>query len=250
MKRARKVSPVAWAGLAVSALLCSAILVVSRHLRPVRWAGDPELTALVGERDRLPFHDDRTRDALRQQQRALATHAWSDASLAGFQHEFGPDWRWEVEPVVPGTGERRFKLTAAPQEISRWAATVAMVTVLEKQPGVAILSLEITAAGAGRQRRFTRVVLGLRLVWQGGRTPGNAERAATLSARSPFRGGRPGTAADIRASVPALRPPSASAAAQPRQLRLPARLRSGPGGANLLARAGNTIDNLMLLHTI
>ena len=243
MKRACKVSPAAWAGLVLSTLLCAAVWTVSRHLRPVRWAGDPELVALVSERDGLSDRDDRMREALRQRQQALATHAWTDESLAGLQQRLGADWRWEAEPAAPGAGQRRFKLTALPREIRLWPACMAAVEALETQPGVAILSLEITAAGAGRQRRFTRVVLGLRLVWHGGRNPGNAERAASLSARSPFRDCRSGLAAEVRPSVPALRPPLASAAARPRRLRLPARLRSGPGGANLLARAGNTIDN-------
>jgi hypothetical protein len=245
MKHVHKVSRAAWAGLALSALLCGAVWAISHRLRPVRWAGDPELTALAAERDRLPDRDDRTRDALRRQQRTAGNHSWTDASLADFQRKLGSDWRWQAEPAAPGAAERRFKLTAMSQDIRRWPDCMAAVETLEKLPGVAILSLEITATGTGRQRRFTRIVLGLRLVWHDGRNPGNAERAAALFARSPFRGGVPGPAVEVRTSVPALRPPSASAAARPRRLRLPARLRSGPGAANLLARAGSIFVRLL-----
>ena len=125
---------------------------------------------------------------------------------------------------------RRVARPAGPllRNIHCWPDLIAAVATLEKQPGVALLSLAITAAGTGRSRRFTRIVVGLRLDYHQGRNPGNAERAASLFARSPFRGGRPGPAADIRTSVPALRPPSASTAARPRQFRLPAGSAPGP----------------------
>jgi hypothetical protein len=69
----------------------------------------------------------------------------------------------------------------------------------------------------------------VRFIWKDPRNPGNAERGAALFPRSPFRGEDTGTAKAARAAVPPLRPPSVSAAARPRRLQLPARLRFGRG---------------------
>ena len=71
MNRGLKVSRLAWALLAFSALPCGAVWLVSHRVRPIRWAGDAELVALTTERERLHESDDATRDAWRD---ALVAH--------------------------------------------------------------------------------------------------------------------------------------------------------------------------------
>ena len=82
MKPSMTISRGAWLALATNVLLYGGVWLVAHRLRPIQWAGDPELTALVGERDRLHDASDATRDALRHQSDEVLRHAWTNEDLA------------------------------------------------------------------------------------------------------------------------------------------------------------------------
>ena len=66
MKRPTNISRGTWCALGISVFVYGGVWTVVHRLRPIQWAGDPELTALVGERERLHDSGDTTRDALRR----------------------------------------------------------------------------------------------------------------------------------------------------------------------------------------
>ena len=109
MIRGRKVSRPVWALLASSALLCGAVWFVSHRVRPIRWAGDPELVALTAEREQLQQNDNATRDALRAQLQTRMQLGWTEERLAELPAKFGPGWRCALQNA--GAGERRLLVT-------------------------------------------------------------------------------------------------------------------------------------------
>lgn len=132
------------------------------HLKPsAPSAGAAEFAALTGERARLQGNDDRVRYRLREQQRGLTRLAWTPERLAALQQWRGAGWSWSWEPGDP---PGRVTLERVAPRIEEWPAYRALVTELAAQPGVIIESVEILADGAARDRRFTRVAIGLRFI--------------------------------------------------------------------------------------
>jgi len=120
-----------------------------------------EFAALNGERARLQGNDDRVRDRLREQQRGLTRIAWTPATLAVLQQRQGAGWLWTWEPGDPPS---RVTLQRVAPRIEEWPAYQALVAELVGQPGLIIESVEILADGVARDRRFTRVAIGLRFI--------------------------------------------------------------------------------------
>ena len=80
---------------------------------------------------------------------------------AALEQRHGSRWRWtwdSAEPRARATVQR-----VAPR-IEEWAVYRALVAELAEQPGVMVESVEILADGYARDRRLTRVAIGLRFV--------------------------------------------------------------------------------------
>ena len=150
-----------WLAFGGSVLLFGIVWWIAHQPPPVPPAGAAEFAALTGERERLQGNDDRVRDRLREQQRGLTRIAWTPAMLAALQQRQGEGWRWTWEP---GDLPNRVTLQRVAPRIEEWPAYKAFVIELAGQPGVIIESLEILADGATRDRRFTRVAIGLRFI--------------------------------------------------------------------------------------
>ena len=206
MKRAQKISRPVWALFALSALLCGSVWVVSHRIRPIRWAGDPELVALTTERERLHESDDTTRDALRAQQRTRTQQGWTAERLAQLPEKFGPGWRCEWQSA--GAGERRAFVTRIAPRLNDWPAYITAVRQWAGMPGVFLDSLDMAAEGTGRRRRFIQVAFGLRFI-PAAASNGNAER--TAPSRGPLPVAPAAEPAATRKVGPSLRRPSASA---------------------------------------
>jgi hypothetical protein len=161
VNRARKISRRVWFAFVGSVVLFAAGLWLALRPRPAESAHTAEFTALVGEKEHLRGNDESVRDRLREQQQGLTRIAWTPEKLAALEQRNGPRWRWTWEP-----GEPRARVTVqrvAPR-IEEWAVYRALVAELAKQPGVMVESVEILADGHARDRRLTRVAIGLRFV--------------------------------------------------------------------------------------
>ena len=161
MNRARKISRRVWFAFVGSVVLFAAVLLLALRPRPAESAHTAEFTALVGEKEHLRGNDESARDRLREQQQGLTRIAWTPEKLAALEQRHGPRWRWTWEP-----GEPRARVTVqrvAPR-IEEWAVYRALVAELAEQPGVMVESVEILADGYARDRRLTRVAIGLRFV--------------------------------------------------------------------------------------
>ena len=159
MSRARPVSRAAWFAFSASAFICGAVWFVTHQWQPMTPESDAEVTTLTAERDRLHGNDDQVRDTLREQRKALARQTWTPEAIAGLQQKLGVDWRWEWEP---GGRPRRAVLNRTGPRLEEWPHYTALVTELGRQPGVAVDSVEFHTGGMARERRFTRVAIGLR----------------------------------------------------------------------------------------
>jgi hypothetical protein len=144
-----------------SFVLCAAVGWFALHPRPAAAEHAAEFTALVGELERLRGNDDGLRDRLREQQRGLSRIAWTPEKLAALELRHGSRWRWTWEPGEPRT---RVTLLRVAPRIEEWAVYCALVSELTEQPGVIVESVEILADGYARDRRLTRVAIGLRFV--------------------------------------------------------------------------------------
>jgi hypothetical protein len=144
-----------------SVLLFGLVWWIAHYERTVPTAGAAEFAALTSERVGLQGGDERVRDRLREQQRGLTRIAWNPARLATLQQRQGAGWRWSWEPGEPRS---RVTLQRVAPRIEEWPAYAALVAELAAQPGVIIESVEILAEGAARDRRFTRVAIGLRFI--------------------------------------------------------------------------------------
>lgn len=120
-----------------------------------------EYAALAGERERLKGTDPNLRERLRQQQRGLATIAWTPAALAGLQRRHGAGWQWTWAPGEPPC---RVTVQRLDPKIEEWPRYQAWVAQLARQPGVIVEAVELLAEGTARDRRFTRVAIGLRFI--------------------------------------------------------------------------------------
>ena len=208
MKPSTTISRKAWLALGASAAIYAAVWLVVHRLRPIRWAGDPQLAALVAEEERLHDFGDATRDALRRQSDETLKHAWTDEVLRGFRDKLGPTWSWESRDAEGP--ERRVLITRSRLRFDEWGACVALVRQLENEPGLAVESLDIAADGAGHQRRFSRFSIGLRFIVADATGP-KAERPAPSRGPLPLgQGGQPAATPKV-GPVPSLRLPSASA---------------------------------------
>jgi hypothetical protein len=150
-----------WLMFGGSVLLFCIVWWVAHYEQTVPTAGAAEFAALTSERAGLQGSDERVRDRLREQQRGLTRIAWTPARLATLQQRQGAGWRWIWEPGEPRS---RVTLQRVAPRIEEWPAYAALVAELAAQPGVIIESVEILADGAARDRRFTRVAIGLRFI--------------------------------------------------------------------------------------
>ena len=161
MNRTRKISRRVWVTLAGSVALFAAVGWFALHPRPAESAHAAEFTALIGEQERLRGNDDGLRDRLREQQRGLTQIAWTPEKLAALEQRHGLRWRWTWEPGEP---RARATVQGVAPRIEEWAVYRALVAELAEQPGVVVESVEILADGYARDRRLTRVAIGLRFV--------------------------------------------------------------------------------------
>jgi hypothetical protein len=150
-----------WLVFAGSVLLFGATWWTAHHAPPVAPNGAGEFAALESERERLKGNDNTLRDRLREQQRGLARIAWTPQKLAALQQQQGEGWRWTW---APGDPRSRVTLQRLAPKIEEWAAYQALVAHLARQPGVIVESVEFLAEGTARDRRFTRVAIGLRFI--------------------------------------------------------------------------------------
>ncbi len=150
-----------WFAFGSSVLLFGIVAWIAHHERPIPSADAAEFAALNSERAHLLGNDDRVRDQLREQARGLTQVAWIPERLAALQQRQAAGWRWSWEPGDPPS---RVTLQRVAPRIEEWAAYGTFVTALTAQPGVIIESVEILADGAARDRRFTRVAIGLRFI--------------------------------------------------------------------------------------
>ena len=167
--------------LVLSLAICGGLWVFTQRLRPVVWAGAPELATLAREQAALQGNDDAARAEWRRRAGQQAT--LPAAGLVALQANLAPDWRWEVIPSIGGAGQG-IRLTARSQDLHRWAVVLATLRKIEALPGATVSSLELTAEGTGTERRFSRLILEVRF---NPGIPGNAERGAALFPRSPLR---------------------------------------------------------------
>lgn len=137
--------------LAAGAVVCAAVVTLSRVVRPARMTGDAELEGLLERRAALEASDDRIRDELRREAAAISGRVPAPPALAELRAALGPAWRWRE---MPGG------FTVA-REVSRrdWAAVAAAVETLERGPGVALRSLAIEAGDAPTRRGPLRVAI-------------------------------------------------------------------------------------------
>lgn len=206
MKRATTISRGAWFALAAGASFYAAVWLVTHRLRPIRWAGDPELAALVAEQERLRDANDATRDALLRQSDEVLRHPWTNEDLGVLRAKLGSGWGWESRDLVEW--ERHVVITRSPPRFDEWPGWVALVRDLENKPGLTVESLDIAAEGAGRRRRFTRFSIGLRFIMADA-TTGKAERPAPSRGPLPLGPGERPAATRKVGPVPSLRLPSA-----------------------------------------
>jgi hypothetical protein len=207
MNRALKITRVAWFALAISLAASGAVWFATHRWPAARPTDNAELTALLNQREQLRPNDDATRDSLRHEQQGISRQAWNRERLAALVRRLSPDWRWEWEA---GNRPARVSLVQEAPQMEEWPRYVALVTDLTRQPGTVLEPVEIEATGPARERRFTRVVIGLRFIIADAPTS-DAERVA------PSRGPLPVAPAESPATprkivpVSLLRLPSASA---------------------------------------
>jgi hypothetical protein len=225
-----------WLVFAGSVLLFGATWWTAHHAPPVAPNGAAEFAALERERERLKGNDNTLRDRLREQQRGLARIAWTPQKLAALQQQQGEGWRWNWAPGDPSS---RVTLQRLAPKIEEWPAYQAIVAQLARQPGVIVESVEFLAEGTARDRRFTRVAIGLRFIVadassRDGRRASPSHGPPTVA---PAQG--PATSRKVGAFTPHCRP---SASAQPPSPGTDvASFRSRPSGVQ--GRRGSEHDN-------
>lgn len=201
--------------LGVSALLAGLGLALPR-VRPVPHGADPALLALRAERAGLAGNDDATLARLRDEAKLHPAPAWSEAQ---FIAQVGTGWRVEWREAEGAT--RPVRLTRSAPRMEEWPDYVRFLKTWIAQSGVIFDSLDLTAQGAARSRRFTAVAVSLRIKLAVA-PAGDAERAA--QSRGPLPVAPAAGPAEARkiGSGPALRRPEVSAEPPP----------SGPASAS------------------
>lgn len=174
-------SGLAGTALVLSLVLCGGLWIFTQRLRPVVWAGAPELATLAREQAALRGSDDA---ALAEWRRRAGQQAVLPAAgLVALQASLAPDWRWEIIPSIGGAGQR-IRLSARSQDLHQWSVVLATLRKIESLPGATVSAVELNAEGSGADRRFSRLILEVRFNTG---IPGNAERGAALLPRSPLR---------------------------------------------------------------
>ncbi len=161
MNRTTEISRRVWVAFGGCVVLFAVVGWAALHPRPAAAAQATEFTALLGEKDRLRGNDDGLRDRLREQQRGLTRISWTPEKLAAVEQRYGSRWRWTW---APGDSPKRVTVHRVAPRTEEWAAFRAFVAELADQPGVVVESVEILAEGYARERRLTRVAIGLRFV--------------------------------------------------------------------------------------
>mgnify|MGYP000405522378 CR=1 FL=1 len=161
MNQTIKISRCVWFAFSGSVIVFAGVGWFALYPPSVEPAPAAEFTALMGEKDRLRGNDGNLRDRLREQQRGLTRIAWIPEKLAALEQRHGPRWRWTWEPGEP---RARVVVQRLAPRIEEWAIYRALVAELSEQPGVSVESVEILADGYARDRRLTRVAIGLRFV--------------------------------------------------------------------------------------
>ena len=157
----KEISRRVWFTFVGSVVLFASVGWFAVHPHPAESANAAEFTALVGEKERLRGYDESVRDRLREQQRGLTRIAWTPEMLAALEQRHGPQWRWTWDAGRPPT---RVMVQRLAPRIDEWGIYRALVAELAEQPGVIVESVEILADGHSRDRRLTRVAIGIRFV--------------------------------------------------------------------------------------
>ena len=157
MNPARHISRATLLLLVTSALLAGLAFALPQ-LRPVPKTADAELAVLRNERDTLAGNDDVTLAQLRRQGREQTVPAWTSEGVAA---RAGPGWRLDWQSSE-GT-VRRVRLTRENPRFAEWPDYLRAVKAWTATPGVVLESLDVAAQGTGTGRRFTEVVIGLRI---------------------------------------------------------------------------------------
>ncbi|AHF94614.1 hypothetical protein OPIT5_22075 [Opitutaceae bacterium TAV5] len=150
--RRRKLSRWRIALLAASALLCGVSYGLPR-LFPAGEAIHARAARLETERDRLSL-------IVGQAQGVAVAFAWTDSAIAALPASLGPGWHWAEAPpsdTTPGL------LACSRTGLDEWPAIVDAVEKLHAHPGLRVDAAEITASGIHRQRRFEKIIIGVRL---------------------------------------------------------------------------------------
>lgn len=187
--------------LLVSGLIAAGAWSAHARWRPVIPPPEPELTSLAGEAERLRGNTDAERDTWRKRRANLGHNAWTRSSLEAFEAG-APEWRWQWTAVDQATLHRVSPL------IVEWPGYVAFVDSLGRKPGVAIETIEVSATGAGRDRRFAEVRLGLRFILAGA-VVGDGTRAGPSPVPAPVALAEVPDPTRKVGTGPALRPASA-----------------------------------------
>ena len=160
MTRSNHISRAWLAAFCASVVLFSSVWTLTRRVRPITWAADPELTVLVSDHERLRDNSDLVRDGLRKEWEARRDLVWTVRSLEDLCHRLGSVWRSVALP--PEGAARRYRFTALSSEMRSWSTLLESIVNLERMPGVAVESLDIAADGAFGPREFTRVEIVVR----------------------------------------------------------------------------------------
>jgi hypothetical protein len=195
-----------WIVLAFSAVLAGGGLALPR-LHPIPADTAQELTALRDELNALAGNDDATLAQLRVQ--AKATPTWSMERFTT-RIERG----WQVEWQQNDGANRTVLIRRANPRLEEWPEYRRFAQTWTEQFGVVLDSLDFTAEGAGPNRRFTAIVIGLR-VRLTARETRDAQRDAPNRVPLPVAPADAAAPAQNAGPGPPLRPASASGPTRP-----------------------------------
>jgi len=138
--------------LAGGALLCG-IAYGLPCLFPAGEAVRAKVARLEVECDRLDLIVGQTRgDAV--------AFEWTPSAVAALPASLGPGWHWAEAPPTEATPGL---LACSRTRLDEWPAIVAAVEKLQNHPGMVIDTAEIAAGGLNRQRRFEKIIIGVRI---------------------------------------------------------------------------------------
>lgn len=134
-------------------------------------SADAEWIALKAARESLREATDSAREEWRRKTAALAEPKWTVSQLAEFSRSLPAGWRWQQQTHTAS-------ITRAETPFAQWTEILALLTRLERTPGLTVVKVELQAVGAGGDRHFAAIAVDLRIAAE---TNGNPERAAFLS---------------------------------------------------------------------